>query len=448
MIEFWNYLYAQRIELFNQTLTHLGITFISLFLALLIALPLGLWITRKPGLSGYVLGFAGVLQTIPSIALLGFMIPLLGIGLYPAIFALFLYALLPILRNVYTGISEVDAGVKEAALGMGMTDFQILSKVELPLALPVIFAGIRTATVINVGVATLAAYIGAGGLGEFIFGGIALNNTQMMLAGAIPAALLAVFLDQVLAVLQQLKLNLLIRASLALFAVISLFLISFYTFNFNQKTIRAGFDPEFAGRGDGYPLLQSIYGIELDYTSLNPNLMYQAIFEGAVDVISGYATDGRIKAYQLTVLEDDLHAFPPYDAAFLMRESFRDQYPRVVKALNLLSGNIDDKQMIQLNFQVDEDKTPPIDVARAYLIEMKLLTADGLANSDTLQSILQQVAELESIGTEKKRQCDYDRVKNIYGTVHFGRTKSTSHRSLYSLYSRCQNRTGRNENLL
>src|SRR5690606_14204600 len=134
---------------------------------------------------------AGILQTIPSIALLGFMIPLLGIGAKPAIVALFLYALLPIIRNTYSGILGVNPAVKEAATAMGMTRRQVLWKVELPLAFPVILAGIRTATVITVGVATLAAYIGAGGLGEFIFGGIALNNSAMILAGAIPAALLA-----------------------------------------------------------------------------------------------------------------------------------------------------------------------------------------------------------------------------------------------------------------
>ena len=150
-----------------------------------------------------MLGIAGVLQTIPSIALLGFMIPLLGIGPLPAITALFLYALLPVIRNTYTGINGVDPGVREAAVAMGMTAAQRLFRVDLVLAFPVIMAGIRTATVINVGVGTLAAYIAAGGLGEFIFGGIALNNTNMILAGAIPAALLAIGLDFLLSRLQR-----------------------------------------------------------------------------------------------------------------------------------------------------------------------------------------------------------------------------------------------------
>jgi len=191
----WQFMLQQSAKLGDQTITHIGLTSISLFIAVVIGMPTGILIARKTKLSASVLGFAGVLQTIPSIALLGFMIPLLGIGALPAITALFLYALLPIIRNTYTGILEVDASVVDAAKGMGMSSNQILRRVQLPLALPVILAGIRTATVINVGVATLAAYIAAGGLGEFIFGGIALNNTNMILAGAIPAALLAIIFD-------------------------------------------------------------------------------------------------------------------------------------------------------------------------------------------------------------------------------------------------------------
>ncbi|HEY9533578.1 MAG TPA: ABC transporter permease, partial [Mucilaginibacter sp.] len=167
----WQFMAQQSDKLLTQTLQHIGLTFISLIIAVLIGLPLGIFIARRKTFSGPVLGIAGILQTIPSIALLGFMIPLLGIGPKPAIVALLLYALLPIIRNTYTGITGVDGSVKEAAVAMGMSKWQLLSKVELPLAMPVILAGIRTATVINVGVATLASYIAAGGLGEFIFGG-------------------------------------------------------------------------------------------------------------------------------------------------------------------------------------------------------------------------------------------------------------------------------------
>jgi osmoprotectant transport system permease protein len=159
---FFDFVQQQSGKLLEQTLQHIGLTFISLLLAVLIGVPLGILITRRQKLSGTVLGTAGVLQTIPSIALLGFMIPLLGIGAQPAIVALFLYALLPIIRNTYTGIQQVNTTVTDAAIGMGMSKRQVLYKVQLPLAMPVLLAGIRTATVINVGVATLAAYIAAG----------------------------------------------------------------------------------------------------------------------------------------------------------------------------------------------------------------------------------------------------------------------------------------------
>src|SRR5215210_800432 len=223
----WNFMAQQWDKLLEQTLAHIGLTFISLFLSILIGIPAGIWITRKKQWSKPELGIAGILQTIPSIALLGFMIPLLGIGAKPAIIALMLYALLPIIRNTYTGINEVNASVTDAARGMGMSQSQILFKVELPLAMPVILAGIRTATVINVGVATLAAYIAAGGLGEFIFGGIALNNSNMILAGAIPAALLAIFFYFLLSKVQRLNLPKL-KSGAWLLPVRILFLSSFF----------------------------------------------------------------------------------------------------------------------------------------------------------------------------------------------------------------------------
>ena len=162
----WNFMAEQHEKLFDQTLQHLGLTFISLLLAITVGLPLGILITRKKHWAAAVLGIAGVLQTIPSIALLGFMIPVLGIGAKPAIVALLIYALLPIIRNTYTGIVGIDRHIIEAATAMGMNSQQILMRVQLPLAMPVIFAGIRTATVINVGVATLASFIAAGGLGR------------------------------------------------------------------------------------------------------------------------------------------------------------------------------------------------------------------------------------------------------------------------------------------
>jgi osmoprotectant transport system permease protein len=174
---------------------HLELTIISLILANLIAIPLGIILTRYRRWSEPVIGVTAVFQTIPSLALLGFMIPFLGIGPVPAIVALTVYGLLPILRNTYTGIIGVTPAVVEAGIGMGMTSMQVLRMIELPMALPVIMAGIRTATVLLVGVATLAALIGAGGLGDLIFRGISMANSELILAGALPAALLALIFD-------------------------------------------------------------------------------------------------------------------------------------------------------------------------------------------------------------------------------------------------------------
>src|SRR6201986_47602 len=241
----WDFVQQQSDKLATQTLQHIWLTFISLFLAVLVGLPLGILIARKRKLSGSVLGVAGVLQTIPSIALLGFMIPLLGIGPKPAIVALLLYALLPIIRNTYRGITGVDPAVKEAATAMGMSSRQILFKVELPLAMPVILAGIRPATVITVGVATLASYIAAGGLGEFIFGGISLNNTNMILAGAIPAALLAIIFDFLLSRVQNLNFKKLRTTSTYLTVLIIILACFYFIPSAYAGKLIAGFTPEF-----------------------------------------------------------------------------------------------------------------------------------------------------------------------------------------------------------
>jgi osmoprotectant transport system permease protein len=185
---------------------HMLLTSVAVVLAILFAIPLGILLTRRQAWSGPVLALTGVIQTIPSLALLACMIPVpgLGLGTRSAIVALFLYALLPILRNTVIGIREVDPDVVEAARGMGMTDVELLRLVELPLALPTIMAGIRTATVISIGVATLAAFIGAGGLGEPILTGLQLNSPQLILSGAVPAALLALAVDFLLGLLDRL----------------------------------------------------------------------------------------------------------------------------------------------------------------------------------------------------------------------------------------------------
>ena len=182
-------------EIVQRTGEHLLLVGIAITIAIVISLPLGVLITRKKALRQPVLAIANILQTIPSLALFGLLIPLVGIGAVPAIIALTVYSFLPIIRNTYTGIMNVDPAVREAGRGMGMTDWQLLSRVELPLAMGVILAGVRDAVVIAVGIATIAAAIGAGGLGVFIFRGIAVVNNQLILAGAVPAAAIALIAD-------------------------------------------------------------------------------------------------------------------------------------------------------------------------------------------------------------------------------------------------------------
>ncbi len=197
-------------EVLRLTLEHVGLVAVSTIIAILIGVPLGILMTRRPALSKPVMTFANVVQTVPSLALFGFLIPipvLGGIGARTAIVALLLYSLLPIIRNTFTGISGVDPAVREAGRGMGMTDTQLLWQVELPLAMGVIFAGIRVATVVAVGVATIAAAVGAGGLGMFIFRGVSMLDNRLILAGAIPAAVLALVADFGLGAIEKLFLG-------------------------------------------------------------------------------------------------------------------------------------------------------------------------------------------------------------------------------------------------
>ena len=197
------YLFARRAELLDLTIRHVLLVTVSLLAAILVAIPLGLILERVPRGAEVIIRTIGLFQTIPSIALLAFMIPRLGIGVRPALVALFLYALFPILRNTYTGICDADPAAVDSARSLGMTEGQILKYIRFPLAIPVIMAGVRTAAVILVGTATLAAFIGAGGLGDPIVAGLALSDTWMILSGAIPAAVLAFLADGALGIVQK-----------------------------------------------------------------------------------------------------------------------------------------------------------------------------------------------------------------------------------------------------
>jgi osmoprotectant transport system permease protein len=193
-------------EILSTTLEHMELVVMAMVIAVAVAVPLGILAVQRPGLRTVALGAASVFQTIPSLALFGFLIPIPyigGIGERTAVVALVLYALLPILRNTYVGLTGIDAAVLEAATAMGMTPWQVMWRVRLPLALSFILAGIRTATVITIGVATIAAAIGAGGLGTFIFRGVAMVSDAVILAGALPAAVLALVADGLLALLER-----------------------------------------------------------------------------------------------------------------------------------------------------------------------------------------------------------------------------------------------------
>lgn len=199
----WEFLLAHSDKFVELLQQHVLLVFSSVFLAIVVAVPLGILATRNERAKGVILSVGNVAQTVPTLAVIALVFPLLGIGFWPAFAGLFAYAILPILTNTITGIEDVDEGTVRAAEGMGMTDWEILREIQLPLAVPVIFAGIRTSTVINVGTAYLAYFIGGGGLGLWVISGINLYNMPQVLAGAIPGALLAISLDSLFALIEK-----------------------------------------------------------------------------------------------------------------------------------------------------------------------------------------------------------------------------------------------------
>lgn len=198
IMEFFQYIAENNSTILSKILQHVELSLVAVLFACLVGVPLGIVITRYKLLANIVIGMANVIQTIPSLALFAFMLPLFGIGSTNAIFALFLYALLPIIKNTYIGIKNVDPAISEAARGMGMTGTQILYKVQMPLSISVIMGGVRIATVTCIGVATIATLIGAGGLGDLIYQGIGAVNYEMIFTGALAAAGLALLADYLL----------------------------------------------------------------------------------------------------------------------------------------------------------------------------------------------------------------------------------------------------------
>jgi osmoprotectant transport system permease protein len=326
----------------------------------------------------------------PQFGIIRLLVTFFGIGVVPAIIALFLYALLPIVRNTYTGIMEVDASIKESAIAMGMKRSQVLFKVELPLALPYIIAGIRTASVINVGVATLSAFIAAGGLGKFILQGIQLNNTNMILAGAIPASLLALSFDAILGSVQKSSLKIIRWFSIILVGGVLLYLLvaGFQKLDFSsdKDDLLGGFPSEFVYREDGLKGLFKAYDFEIDYVEMDIGLMYQALANKEVDVISGFSTDGRIKAYNLKTLKDNLNYFPPYEAAPVARQAIINKYPELKESLAILKNQINNNEMMEMNFKVDEHNVQPEEVAFEFL-ESKGMLGNSEKGSNISKSI-------------------------------------------------------------
>lgn len=280
---------SRQSDLWQALLEHIQISFISLFFAVMIAIPLGIFLTRKERIAEGVIGITAVLQTIPSLALLGLFIPLFGIGRLPAIIALVIYALLPILRNTYTGIKEIDTSLIEASKAMGMNQVKRLQRVELPLATPVIMAGIRTAMVLIIGTATLAALIGAGGLGDLILLGIDRNNSALIILGAIPAALLAIVFDFLLRKME----NLSYQKSLITIGFIIVITFSFSVVpnlvKSNQDTLtiggKLGTEPEILI--NMYKLLieeETDIQVELEPSLGKTSFLYNALQSGNIDV--------------------------------------------------------------------------------------------------------------------------------------------------------------------
>ncbi|WP_417161399.1 ABC transporter permease/substrate-binding protein [Streptococcus sp.] len=491
-------------ERFGDWLTalgqHLQLSLLTLLLAIFLAVPLAIYLSTRKRASNWVLQVAGIFQTIPSMALLGLFIPIMGIGILPALTALVIYAIFPILQNTITGLQGIDPSLEEAGVAFGMTKWERLKKFEIPLAMPVIMSGIRTAAVMIIGTATLAALIGAGGLGSFILLGIDRNNASLILIGALSSAFLAIAFNLLLKWMEKAKL----RTIFVAFAVMVIGLGVSYTPsllpkpekenlviagklgpepeilanmykilieentdmtvtvkpNFGKTTflyealkkgdieiypeftgtvtesflkpapqvdhdpeavyqaardgikkqdnlallkpmayqntyavavpkkiakeyglktisdlkkvegqLKAGFTLEFNDREDGNKGLQKVYGLNLQVSTMEPALRYQAIQSGEIQITDAYSTDAELARYDLVTLEDDKQLFPPYQGAPLMKEALLKKHPELEGILNKLAGKITAEQMSQMNYQVGVEGKPAAQVAHDFLVK-------------------------------------------------------------------------------
>lgn len=515
-MKFFNYMLENKDQIISLCIEHIELTAIALIIAIIIGVPIGISISYKKKLNKPILGVTSVTQAIPSMALLGFMIPFLGIGTAPAIVVVVLYSLLPIIKNTYTGITNISPATIEAATGIGLTRAQILTKIQIPQALPIIMAGVRISSVSAVGLMTMAAFIGGGGLGYLIFSGIRTVNNYQILAGAIPACILALLVDYFFGAIEKLvtplslqsdknhqenikksqrKNKIIVIGTIILIAFLFLHEIDFskksgdvirvgskdfteqeilcymtshaienntdinveeecnlggaqvvfsaltnnnidlyidyagtdYTdilkhkpisdvdkvyktikeemkekynvevlnqmaFNntyalavtketaekYNLKTIsdltRVANDfiiaptLEFINREDGLPGLEKEYGLNFkDTIGIDGSPRYTALQNNNAQVIDAFTTDGLLKKFNLTVLEDDKNFFPPYYAIPLVRSDTLKEYPEIEKILNALGPYLTDEVMQDLNYQVDELGKSPEKVATDFL---------------------------------------------------------------------------------
>ena len=514
---FFAYMADNAQQVASLLLEHVQLTALALGVALVAGVALGIAITYVRALHKPVLGFANLIQAIPSLALLGFAIPFLGIGTLPAVTMVILYSLLPILKNTYTGLTNINPQLLEAAKGIGLTRMQVLTKVQIPLALPVIMSGVRIAAVTAVGLMTIAAFIGAGGLGYLVFSGIRTVNNAQILAGAVPACALALAVDFFMGAVEQavtpvslrrqsgsprLQKCVLAAGALALLAVLAvswsggapdggkktiavagkdyteqhvlvhlvadvieaktdlsvkrnlnlggtqvcfnalkggdidlyveysgtvygsilqkpsssdmqevyevskralkeqfgietlrqMCFNNTYTLAVTQETaqryglrtfsdlarvssaLKAGTTLEFLNRDDGLPGVKTRYGMRFkDEIGIDSSPRYLALVHGDTDVVDAFSTDGLLKKFDLVVLDDDRHFFPPYYAMPVVRQEVLAAHPELVPVLEQLGDVLTNEVMIELNYRVDELKERPEDVARDFLKEKGLL---------------------------------------------------------------------------
>lgn len=523
-MQIWQQLLMERDKILFLFFEHVQLTAVAVLLAILIGVPLGILMTYVARLNRPILGFANLIQAIPSLALLGFMVPLLGLGPTPAVFMVVVYSLLPIVKNTYTGLANIAPEMLETAKGIGMTRFQVLFRVRLPLSLSVIMAGVRISAVTAVGLVTIAALIGAGGLGELIYAGIRTATNAQIVAGAIPACVLALLMDHLLADIEKLVTPKALRPPAAaargglrpaightvsaLTAVIVVLAIGVYVHSLLPRTadkrtitvagkdfteqillahiyadlieaktdlrvnrkvglggsqvvfnaliagdvdmyvdytgtlygsflkhpplsdikkvydiskqelaekynlillpqigfnntytltmrrekaaalgirtisdlarvapdLRLAATVEFMNREDGWLGLRKAYGLE--FAKIFPtdgSPRFVAIAAEHCDVIDAFSTEGLIKGYDLQILEDDRQFFLPYFAVPLIRGEILEKHPELRDVVAILNGILTNETMQELNYQIDELKRDPMDVAREFLRKQALI---------------------------------------------------------------------------